>query len=236
MMSSEVIADIVKHAYSFGASMLESRIRTLIRMDFKERLAAAIKRANTSRPKLVQALGVSSQAVSQVLAGDTKALTAENTAKAARFLQVDWYWLATGEGSPEPVHWPFSAELRSQVAKLSPDALLNMENMLRATFGMKAVEKLEPSIVRASEAIDMDQGVGATDSESLTDEQDSIRQTGNSRKAGARSLTSVPERAPVWPDDKSLLGPKTAPPKEDGKDGARSKNRTTTRKRDAGGL
>jgi transcriptional regulator with XRE-family HTH domain len=211
--------------------MLESRIRTLIRMDFKERLAHAIERAKASRPQLVQALGVSSQAISQVLAGDTKALTAENTAKAARFLQVDWYWLATGEGSPEPVHWPFSAELRSEVAKLDRASLLRMENMLRATFGMKAVEKLEPSIVRANEAIDLDQGVSATDVKSLTEEQESAPHTKGARKAGARSLTSVPERAPVWPDDKSVLGPKTAPPKKDGaKHGIGSSNHATKRK------
>ncbi len=43
----------------------------------------------------------------QMLTGSSKALTAENTAKAARFLRVDWYWLATGEGEMEPApSWP----------------------------------------------------------------------------------------------------------------------------------
>jgi transcriptional regulator with XRE-family HTH domain len=232
MMSSEVMGDIIKHAYCSVTSMLEPRIRTLVRMDFKERLAHAIKRANASRPQLVQALGVSSQAVSQVLAGDTKALTAENTAKAAQFLQVDWYWLATGEGSPEPVHWPFSRELRAEVAKLDQAALLRMENMLRASFDMDPLPNVRPN-----RAIDLDQGVSTTDAKSLTDEKDASPQTVGARKAGARSLTPVPERAPVWPADKSLLGPRTAPPKEDGaKHGTGSKHHAAKRKRDAGGL
>jgi transcriptional regulator with XRE-family HTH domain len=200
-------------------------------MDFKERLAHAIKRANASRTQLVQALGVSSQAISQVLAGDTRALTAENTAKAARFLQVDWYWLATGEGSPEPVHWPFSTELREQVAQLQPEALVRLENSMRAIFGMKPLEEPKQAAGRLTGPIDLDQGRDATSVKSLKDELEPVPQTVKARKAGAKSLTSVPERAPVWPADKSLLGPRTAPPKEDGaKHGSGSKHHAAKRK------
>lgn len=56
----------------------------------------------TDRAKLAEALDVSVQAVGMVLSGKTRALTAENSAKAARFLKVDHYWLATGLGEPRP--------------------------------------------------------------------------------------------------------------------------------------
>jgi DNA-binding XRE family transcriptional regulator len=132
-----------------------------------------------------------------------------------------------------PTSWPFSEELRYAVAQLDGVGLVKLENIVRATFGMdplQRAEQLPNPIVRTNSAIDPDQGISATSVKSLTDEQESIPQTGAARKAGARSLSSVPERAPVWPDDKSLLGPMTAPPTEDGKHGARSKNRTAKRK------
>jgi transcriptional regulator with XRE-family HTH domain len=80
---------------------------TLPRMaEYGDRLAEAIRLSKIpekeARAKLAAKLGVSVQAVGQVLGGTTKALTAENSAKAARFLNVDHYWLATGEGDPRP--------------------------------------------------------------------------------------------------------------------------------------
>ena len=67
-------------------------------MEFGKRLEIALGLAEMDHKEFAAALGVSHQAVYQVLKGDTKALTAANTAKAARILDVDWYWLATGEG------------------------------------------------------------------------------------------------------------------------------------------
>lgn len=52
--------------------------------------------------KLAEALGVTHQAVSQVLSGATKAMTAANCARTARILSVDAFWLATGEGEMKP--------------------------------------------------------------------------------------------------------------------------------------
>lgn len=71
-------------------------------MNFAERLQAAMGRANATPKAVASALGVSVQAISQTLSGATRALTAENCAKAARFLQVDLYWLATGLGEMRP--------------------------------------------------------------------------------------------------------------------------------------
>jgi transcriptional regulator with XRE-family HTH domain len=55
-----------------------------------------------ARTKLAAALEISKQAVGQVLTGKTNALTCDKSARAARFLKVDHFWLATGEGEPRP--------------------------------------------------------------------------------------------------------------------------------------
>lgn len=67
---------------------------------YGERLEEALKLAGRERKELCAAIGITLQALGQVISGKTKALTAENSARAARFLQVDHFWLATGEGSP----------------------------------------------------------------------------------------------------------------------------------------
>lgn len=91
-----------------------ARILDGIMGTYGERLSEAIRLANCDRSELAAALGISVQAVSQVIAGKTKALTADNSARAARFLQVDHYWLATGDGAPKSEDavttsggWPF---------------------------------------------------------------------------------------------------------------------------------
>jgi transcriptional regulator with XRE-family HTH domain len=92
--------------------------------EFKERLKAALDHAKLgseadARRQLGEALGVSAAAISQVLTGSTRAMTAENTAKAARFLGVSIYWLATGEGP--------------MLEELSPDALKIARQLDRIT-------------------------------------------------------------------------------------------------------
>lgn len=70
------------------------------------RLEKAIAIAEVEREDLADAMNITVQAISQVIVGRTKALTAENSAKAAKFLNVDHYWLATGIGSPRPAKNP----------------------------------------------------------------------------------------------------------------------------------
>ena len=67
-------------------------------MSFQDRLQAAIARANATPKTLASALGVSVQAIGQVLSGSTRALTAENCVKAALFLGVRTEWLAADLG------------------------------------------------------------------------------------------------------------------------------------------
>jgi SOS-response transcriptional repressor LexA len=65
---------------------------------YGSRLLIAMEARNATRKDLAAALGVSVQAVGDVLRGKSSAFTAENNAKAAQFLRVDPNWLATGEG------------------------------------------------------------------------------------------------------------------------------------------
>lgn len=74
--------------------------------NYSERLALAMKQGVCSSSALASALGVSYQAIKKVLDGKSNALTAENNAKAARFLKVSSHWLATGEGQMQANEMP----------------------------------------------------------------------------------------------------------------------------------
>lgn len=73
---------------------------------YSERLNHAMVLAGLTgrdaRAKLAEGLGVTVQAVGQVITSPNRSFSAEISAKAARFLRVDHYWLATGEGEPRP--------------------------------------------------------------------------------------------------------------------------------------
>jgi transcriptional regulator with XRE-family HTH domain len=102
---------------------------------FKERLTTAMERVKCDRAKLAKELGVSVQAVGAVLLGDSKALSAANTAKAARFLGVDWYWLATGEGQIEPAtSWPVRRVPVRRFTDLKPEDQAYVEGQIKAAI------------------------------------------------------------------------------------------------------
>ena len=71
-------------------------------MNYGERLQAAMTHARKTRKDVARALGITAQAVGDVVRGKSRAFTAENSAKAAVFLGVSAHWLSTGEGSMEP--------------------------------------------------------------------------------------------------------------------------------------
>ena len=68
-------------------------------VDYVERLELALKHAQVTPKDLQVHLGVSYQAMKKLMDGVSKSLSAENHARAARFLGVNSYWLATGEDS-----------------------------------------------------------------------------------------------------------------------------------------
>jgi transcriptional regulator with XRE-family HTH domain len=104
-------------------------------MTYAERLALALElspyKPREVRPMLALAIGATTQAISQVLSGSTKALTAENTARAARFLQVDAYWLATGEGAPHPFLSDEAIGLARRYEALTPEQREKWQKALR---------------------------------------------------------------------------------------------------------
>jgi hypothetical protein len=71
-------------------------------MSYSDRLVEALEFAAVKGPDLARAIKISPQAVFLVTTGSSKSLTAENNSRAARFLDVDAHWLATGEGSRAP--------------------------------------------------------------------------------------------------------------------------------------
>jgi len=80
---------------------------------------------------LAAAIGATPQAISQVLSGSTRALTAENSARAARFLQVDAHWLATGEGAPQPFLSDEAVDLAKRYEALAPEQREKWQKTLR---------------------------------------------------------------------------------------------------------
>ena len=75
---------------------------------FDIRLKEAIAYAKKSRGWLAAQIGVSESAITMVLTGKAKSMSAPNCAKAAKALGVSGYWLATGEGEiadPDLLIW-----------------------------------------------------------------------------------------------------------------------------------
>lgn len=84
------------------ASILADKLGKLAFMlTYGQRLQHAITEKKSSRAAVAKAVGVSVQAVGQVIRGDTGAFTAENNAKAAKGLHINSHWLATGDGNME---------------------------------------------------------------------------------------------------------------------------------------
>lgn len=82
--------------------MVSTKTDTLSTMvDYWTRLKEAMTHAGVVKAQLQTHLGVSYQAMKKLEDGKTKSLTAENNAKAAKFLGVNAYWLATGQETKE---------------------------------------------------------------------------------------------------------------------------------------
>lgn len=134
---------LLKHTFISTESMLSETTCKLAFMNYGERLQLALELARKDRNALGKELGISVQAIGQAIRGGrtgTQMFNAENSAKAARFLSVDHYWLATGEGEPRPDNLiPDDAlEFARQFAQLTEDE----KTKLRTLF---AVVRSEPS-------------------------------------------------------------------------------------------
>lgn len=150
--SGRLVHEPLKHDFSGASSMIASKESTLLRMDsFGKRLEHALKARRAERKALAAYLCVSPQAVSQIINSPSSAMTAVNTAKAARYLQVSWFWLATGEGDMENVEFPVAkqeavalANLRA-INTLDPSAAERISSELgRIADGLRAQDALVP--------------------------------------------------------------------------------------------
>jgi phage repressor protein C with HTH and peptisase S24 domain len=82
------------------ATMISIDERTLSLVSYGERFKQGLARPGKDRAGAARAMGVSIQAVGQIVNGKTKAATAENNAAAAAYFGCDPSWLASGRGSP----------------------------------------------------------------------------------------------------------------------------------------
>lgn len=73
-------------------------------VSYQERLNWAIAQAGYDyrggQEKLAREIGIKSATLGQVRRGESNEMTASNSARTAKILGVDHFWLATGEGEP----------------------------------------------------------------------------------------------------------------------------------------
>lgn len=118
-------------------------------VEYKDRLKAAMGKTVTVQ-QLANGIGLSYQAIKKVVDGKSKALSAENNSKAARFLKVRADWLATGDGEmhlkkstaavvgmvPRTAGWPFSDEVLRKLATSDAVKVRKCENLVRFELGI----------------------------------------------------------------------------------------------------
>lgn len=118
-MASVLNMPPLNHSFQEMRTMVFDRAPTISTMvEFKERLKLAMDHAKVSRESLRAELDVTRVAIDKLLDGRSKAMSTENCAKAARFMGVSIYWLATGAGEMlEPKKYsttPLPAPLASE--------------------------------------------------------------------------------------------------------------------------
>lgn len=81
--------------------------KTSERSPYAERLAHSMSDPENQigAVELAEALGVTRQAIDKLLKGGSNEMSASNNARAARLLNVDPTWLATGEGTARPAEF-----------------------------------------------------------------------------------------------------------------------------------
>lgn len=123
-------------------------------MTYAKRLQAAMEASGKTRKELSAAINVSVQAIGMVLTsagGIERNLATESSARAAKFLRVDCYWLATGEGMMRPTTG--AAYLSDDAAEIGAyfDKLTNAGDRTRAYVGaMAVILKIEAERAAAS--------------------------------------------------------------------------------------
>lgn len=120
-------------------------------MTYAKRLQKALNASGKTRKELASAIDATVQAVGMILTsagGVDRSLSAENSAKAARFLRVDGHWLATGEGdmTPNPADARRAANLTDDAIEIAVyfDMLTNKTDRTKAyVAAMAAILKVQ---------------------------------------------------------------------------------------------
>lgn len=106
-------------------------------VEYKDRLAAAMKAAGISASELAGRLSTSYQAVKKVLDGKSSAFTAPNNAIAAECLGVSSDWLALGAGPKERgavttvvQKWPFTRVAADDLSALNKEQIASVEGAI----------------------------------------------------------------------------------------------------------
>ena len=105
---------------------------------FGHRLQEALNYAGRDRKWLASKLGTSESAITLVINGQSKAMSAVNAARSAHHLRVNCLWLATGEGemiSREGNQW-------SEVARKLATAMDAAERGQRYAVFVQEVDKM----------------------------------------------------------------------------------------------
>lgn len=118
-------------------------------MTFGRRLEMALHKRKMTRTALAAAVGISRVSISQVISGSSNAMSAENCARAARALQVNQYWLATGEG-----------EMTDREATQGPPDIETVLNTLALHLSATPKDRL-PSIGKLLEGMAQSGGAAA---------------------------------------------------------------------------
>lgn len=105
--STSLVHAPLEHSSGCGATIIVDDLRKVGAMgEYGRRLGKALLGAKRSRAELADACGISVSAIGHVISGRAGSLSAENNARAAVFLGVDPFWLATGETLPNAAKQP----------------------------------------------------------------------------------------------------------------------------------
>lgn len=113
---------------------------------YGKRLEVALNaKAPKDRAWLADKIGITVQALSQVIIGKTKALTAYNHEFAVQALECSGFWLATGQGEMQPSRTP-------TVVSAANPALAQVENASVAIAFNDAVRVIAHKLMEVDEA------------------------------------------------------------------------------------
>lgn len=106
-------------------------------IDYGQRLEYAMRTRGVSVQQLAHYLGLSYQAVRQIVSGQSNAFSAGNHVRACSYLGISSEWLALGEGDMQSdsgsatAHWPFSQVHPQDISRLSAQDKEEIEMLIR---------------------------------------------------------------------------------------------------------